>query len=127
MSQRFKIHKLISSAHLAELKDFASKPGRTIRDVQNWLNDRGYAVSYTGCWNWLKSFLGEDYASEATPFSPDAFQQLSRAFFKDLIGRIETLSAENAELAAKIAELERGPAASPRRQHRRKSAERKFG
>ena len=56
MSSHFKIHELLNSTELEELRTFAREPGRTVDEAHEWLQTRGFTMSRSAVGNWKQQF-----------------------------------------------------------------------
>lgn len=60
MSRHHRVHELLDRGELDELESFAREPGRTVDEVHEWLQARGYTISRSGAHRWLREFLETD-------------------------------------------------------------------
>jgi hypothetical protein len=52
----FKVHELLSAAELEQLEAFSREPGRTVDEVWEWLQARGYTMSRSSAGRWFAEF-----------------------------------------------------------------------
>jgi len=55
----FKVHELLSSSELDELKIFAREPGRSIDELHQWLLERQFTLSRSSVGRWMLQFREE--------------------------------------------------------------------
>jgi hypothetical protein len=65
MSRHFKIHELLDAKELAQLEEFAREPARTVDEVHEWMQSRGYTLWRSAAGNWLKEFKVNEAMSAA--------------------------------------------------------------
>jgi hypothetical protein len=123
MPRHFKIHELLSREELDGLEAFTREPGRTIDEIDEWLQAAGKPVSRGGIHTWRTDFLLNDkfraaneaarsvFAAQAADkdavsLSDAATSQLAQMIFEQLVtlqidGKVETKELWAASMALK--------------------------
>jgi len=70
MPRQLKVHELLKDEPqtLRELEAFATR-GRTVDEVHDWLQARGFVLGRTAVWTWLDTFRLEDSTRRASEVS----------------------------------------------------------
>ncbi len=70
MPRQFKVHELLKDEPqtLRDLEAFATR-GRTVDEVHEWLQAKGFTLGRTAVWTWLDSFRLEDSTRRASEVS----------------------------------------------------------
>jgi hypothetical protein len=55
-----KVHELLDREELDALEAFAREPGRTVDEVHEWLQAKGYTLARSSAGRWLSAFVAED-------------------------------------------------------------------
>lgn len=56
MSSHYKVHELLNRDELDQLELYAREPGRTVDEIHEWMQVRGYTLSRTAAWTWKRAF-----------------------------------------------------------------------
>ena len=56
MAHQHKVHELLSADELSGLEAFAREPGRSVDEVHEWLQARGYTMARSSSGRWLAEF-----------------------------------------------------------------------
>lgn len=85
MPKHFKVHELLDRKELDQLEEFAREPGRTVDEVHEWMQARGYTLSRSAAHTWLKQFL----AIERFRSSNEVARTILDAAQKDVVAQAD--------------------------------------
>lgn len=82
MANHYKIHELLNASELEALESFAREPGRTIDEIAEWLEARGFVVARSSVGRWKQGF-DHRVMQERFSRSSELAQAINGAISKD--------------------------------------------